>query len=157
MVACFGVGWLAAQTKQTKEKPARGPVLLRDDRTQDPETPATDQSPAAPDPKKAKTSFKVANFYLKRKNYDAAVARFREAVAYRADYSEAKWMVVDTLAAKGDWAGVIESGRAYSSQADMASYGDRIKSLVAKAEVEAAKPQSPPARKEPPKEQPILY
>ncbi len=55
------------------------PVLIRDDRTSDRES---EVEVIYPDPVEAQRHIKVGDFYFKRKNFEAAEERYREAIKY---------------------------------------------------------------------------
>jgi tetratricopeptide (TPR) repeat protein len=49
--------------------------------------PCMAQDPAQWDPYKAEKALEVGRFYLKKKNYDAAIERFLECISYRPEYA----------------------------------------------------------------------
>lgn len=107
--------------------PARGkPALIRDDQTQ---AAPEDAAVIEPDPVKAKKNFEIGLYYLKKKRYDAAMMRFRDAVLYKPDFSEAKWKFVETLAKKLDWQNTLDFANGYLQDPGMASYKDSLISL----------------------------
>jgi len=120
--------WLAGQQPATgAPPPAKGkPALIRDDQTQ---APPEDEATIEPDPVKARKNFEVGLYYLKKKRYDAAMMRFREAVLYKPDFAEAKWKFVETLAKKLDWQNTYEFASGYLQDPGMAAYKNELTSL----------------------------
>ena len=71
--------FLAVLVGQDSRPTGPKPVLIRDDRTSDRES---DVEVIYPDPVEAQRHIKVGDFYFKRKNFEAAEERYREAVKY---------------------------------------------------------------------------
>jgi tetratricopeptide (TPR) repeat protein len=63
--------------------PGKAPVLIRDE-VDKPKTPVVR------DPAKAEEEVKIGDFYFKRENYRAALARYQEALLDRPEYSLAQ-------------------------------------------------------------------
>ncbi len=127
---------LSADSQAGKDdKPRKpAPVLIRDDQTQQPEKEIPEDEIVEPDPIKAERAFEVACYYVKRKQYDAAIMRFREAVKFKPDYAEAKWRFVDTLIRKKDWRNAAEFATGYLADPNMKDYIQRLSALKAEAE-----------------------
>jgi len=121
-----------AGTDDKPRKPA--PVLIRDDQTQQPEKETPEDEIVEPDPIKAERAFEVACYYVKRKQYDAAIMRFREAVKFKPDFAEAKWRFVDTLIRKKDWRNAAEFAKGYIADPNMKEYIQRLSALKAQAD-----------------------
>lgn len=115
-----------------QEKTRRKPVLIRDDQTRDPVK--TEEEVFALDPEKARENFEIGQFYLKRKHYDAALMRFRDAIKYDPTFQAAKWMFIHTLAEKKDWANLVSFARAYLEADDIPDYEKQIREALQKAE-----------------------
>ncbi len=62
-----------------QDPPRRKPVLIRADKTEEPEAEATI---VTPNPLEASHHQKVGDFYFRRKNYKAAAERYRDAVLF---------------------------------------------------------------------------
>ena len=136
----------AAPQSGKEDKPRKpGPVLIRDDQTQQPEKDSSEDEAVEPDPIKAERAFEVACYYVKRKQYDAAIMRFREAVKFKPDYAEAKWRFVDTLIRKKDWRNAAAFATGYLADPNMKEYIKRLSALKAEAEKHLA---ATPASKE---------
>ena len=75
IIPLFSVALVGQDSRPTGPKP----VLIRDDRTSDRES---EVEVIYPDPIEAERHIKVGDFYYKRKNFEAAGERYREAVKY---------------------------------------------------------------------------
>ena len=78
LISLISLFW-AVGAGQNSRPTGQKPVLIRDDRTSDrgSELPVVD-----PDPIEAQRHLKVGDFYFKRKNFQAAQERYREAIRY---------------------------------------------------------------------------
>ena len=81
-------GFLSGQQKPSSppsEEPPQGkaPVLIRDEVDKP-------KAPLVRDPAKADEEIKIGDFYFKRENYKAALARYQEALLDRPDYPPAQ-------------------------------------------------------------------
>jgi tetratricopeptide (TPR) repeat protein len=137
-----GVLWGVPQSRSSddKNKSRRRPVLIRDDQTRAPQEIQEEEFEL--DPAKAREYFEVGEFYLKRKRYDAALMRFRDAIKYDPKFHEAKWMFIYTLEQREDWENLVSFARAYLEADDMPEYGKKIREALQKAEKELQKLQS---------------
>jgi tetratricopeptide (TPR) repeat protein len=59
------------------------PKLIIDTEAVDGKDAAVSPKPKEPDPKLSKQNINIGNYYLKQKNYDAAIERYREAIEYQ--------------------------------------------------------------------------
>ena len=87
-----------------QEQPRRKPVLIRD--------VEPDGSPDAPlvlDPLRAEKSLKIGDFYLKKKNYAAAIKRYREAIGHRPRWPKPYEKLVVTFEKLGDFPQALET------------------------------------------------
>lgn len=107
-----------------KTPPRQGPRLIRDDQTM---APPEKEEKFELDPVKAQKSYKIGLFYLKGDHLDAALMRFREAVKYKPDFAEAKWMFIETLHKKKDWKNVLEFTSQYIKDETMKGYRDKLR------------------------------
>lgn len=80
LLIAFLVGPLAGQ-----DKPRGKPVLIREDRTSEPEP---EPEVVYPDPAEARRNLGVGDFYFKKGNFKAAADRYRDAVKYEPTRSE---------------------------------------------------------------------
>jgi pentatricopeptide repeat protein len=72
--------------------PQRRPELIRD--TDAAEGKAEEEEPEVEKPKeldplRASQNLKIGNYYFKRKNYDAAIQRYQDAIGYQPDLTDA--------------------------------------------------------------------
>ncbi|MBI3940168.1 MAG: tetratricopeptide repeat protein [Acidobacteria bacterium] len=70
--------------------PAKAPVLIRDEIDKPP-------APVERNPARAEEEVKVGDFYFKRDNFRAAIARYQEALQYRPDYPVAYEKLIRAL------------------------------------------------------------
>jgi Tfp pilus assembly protein PilF len=54
------------------------------------------------DPYKAEKNIEVGLFYLKKKNYDAAIERFKDAIRYKPNFARAHLLLGEAYEKKGD-------------------------------------------------------
>jgi len=120
------------RSNDDEKKSRRKPVLIRDDQTRAPVE--TEAETFELDPEKAREYFEIGEFYLKRKHYDAALMRFRDAIKYDPKFQEAKWMFIHTLAEKEDWANLASFARAYLETDDIPKFEKQIREALQKAE-----------------------
>ncbi|MBI1745297.1 MAG: tetratricopeptide repeat protein [Acidobacteria bacterium] len=103
----------AKDNPKNKPDPTRSeqdkPVLLRGpEKTQsDPAGIADAKTPKEQDPRKAEYSLEIGNYYLKRKRFDAAIDRFREAIQYKPNYIEAYKLLSKAYEKKNDLAKAV--------------------------------------------------
>ncbi len=68
---------------------SREPRLIRDTDIAEGKEAHEAEAPKEPSPELAARNVSIGNYYLKQKNYDAAIQRFREAIEYQADLAPA--------------------------------------------------------------------
>lgn len=125
------------------DKPSRRPALIRDDQTTN--DPASErEQDIQPDPQKAAKSFEIGTFYAKRGDYDAAMIRFRQAVLYKPDFTEAKLKFLEMLEKKEDWANLQDFSQSYLQDPGMVKHQKHLTRLRDKAAKELKK--SAPSR-----------
>jgi len=114
------------------------PVLIRDtDKAEGKEEPEASK-PKEYDPVEAEKSFNVGNFYYKRKNYDAAVERYLEALEYQPALTKAR-DALERACAKA-----LDEHRNYINPKalDLAQHREKMAKLEkALAELRAPKPK----------------
>ncbi|MBN1567702.1 MAG: tetratricopeptide repeat protein [Acidobacteria bacterium] len=64
---------------------SREPKLIRDTEIAEGKDVHEAEAPKEPNSELAEQNVNIGNYYLKQKNYDAAIKRFLEAIAYQAD------------------------------------------------------------------------
>jgi outer membrane protein assembly factor BamD (BamD/ComL family) len=80
-VLCFA-SWLFCSLAMVNPLyAAQKPELIRDTSVADGAEPATEIK--GPDPLLCEKNIKIGDFYFKRKNYDAAISRYLEAIEYQ--------------------------------------------------------------------------
>ncbi len=143
-------------TKPTRR--GKRPVLIMDDQTTVEKGPVS-LDEALPDPKKAAESFRVGNFYFKRGNYDAAAARFAEAVRNKPEWMDARKRHVEALAKATQWKQVGATAEAYAKDFPKPKDAEYFREMAAKAaeELRQAPPEDPGKPREPHKNPPTLW
>ena len=116
------------------------PVLIRDTDKSEGKDEAVADKPKEHDPLLAEKSFSVGNFYYKRKNYDAAVDRYLEALEYQPDLAKARDALVRACSR------ALEEHKAYIRKnpkaLDLAQHRQKVAKLEkALAELKIPKPQ----------------
>ncbi len=121
---------LSAFPYSARPQNSRKPELIRDtDIAEGKESPeATEVTEPEPDPLLAEKSFKIGNFYYKRKNYTAAIQRYMEALAYRPDWAEATEALA--RAYKGEAAAYEAEIRAFEKSGDFAKAIEKCKDFI---------------------------
>ena len=71
------------------QTPSSRPGLIRDTEVAEGKEESETEKPKEYNPLSAKNSVNIGNFYLKKKNYIAAVQRYLEAIEYQPDLTEA--------------------------------------------------------------------
>lgn len=108
VVVCLG-SLLAGQVRPPRKKP----VLIRADRT----TEATAEPEiVSPDPLKARKHVEVGDFYFKKKNYEAATERYRDAIKYNRKWPKAYQKLIRTLEKRGEFPEAVEVCREFIQQ-----------------------------------------
>lgn len=116
------------------------PVLIRDTDKAEGKDEADVNKPKEYDPLLAEKSLNIGNFYYKKKNYDAAVDRYLEALEYQPDFVKAR----DAL--QRACAKALAEHQAYvrknPNALDLAQHREKIAKLEkAQAELKTPKPQ----------------
>jgi tetratricopeptide (TPR) repeat protein len=65
------------------------------------------------DPHRAMKDVEVGDFYLNRRNYNAAISRYREALLYKPDDAIATWSLAEALDKAGQTGEAISNYEAY--------------------------------------------
>ena len=106
----LGAVFAAPQSRPTK------PALIRDtDKAEGKETPDVEKEKPY-DPVMAEKSIRIGDFYLKKKNYTAAIERYLEALQYQPN----RWEAFDAL------------GRTYEKNGELAKAGAIYKEFIDK-------------------------
>ncbi len=74
---------------QQSQQPSRKPALIRDTDTAEGKDQPDANLPKEINPLLSEKSLKIGDFYYKKKNYVAAIQRYKEAIEYQPDHVEA--------------------------------------------------------------------
>ena len=106
---------------------------------------AQEQAEVPYDRLKAEKNIEVGRYHMKRKNYDAAIERFRDATRYRPDYALPHFLLAEALEKKGEPVEALKHYREYLKIAPKGQFaGDswrRIEVLSAEAAAEKKRPR----------------
>ena len=80
---------LSGPTAGAQSSSARPPALIRDTGVAEANDTADKTAVKTPDSRLSEKNIKIGDFYYKRKNYAAAIARYLEAVEYQPDSARA--------------------------------------------------------------------
>jgi len=90
-------------------------------------------------PLKAEKAVEVGTFYLKKKNYDAAIERFLEAIYYKSNHAKAHRLMGEALEGKGELADAVTYYEKYLQILPAAQDADKVRKRIDKLKVEIAK------------------
>jgi tetratricopeptide (TPR) repeat protein len=90
---------------QEKPRTGRKPVLIRADPD---EIEKVEEEIIHHDPVQAKKSVEIGDFYLKRKNYQAAEKRYREAIEYNLKWDESYKKLIKLFEKQKDYSSAVE-------------------------------------------------
>ncbi len=111
------------------------PVLIRDDRTSGRES---EVEVIYPDPVEAERHIKVGDFYFKRKNFQAAGERYREAIKYFPRRPDSYFKLIRALEKMENFEGALavcrEFMKANPEAPQVEQFQARIKELTARVE-----------------------
>lgn len=88
------------------------------------------------DPLRAEQSLKIGEFYLRKKNYDAAIDRFHDAIRYKPNFALPHRRLGETYEKKREKAKAVESYRKYLEILPGASDAEKIGARIARLERE---------------------
>jgi tetratricopeptide (TPR) repeat protein len=121
---------------QSKKAPM--PELIRDTDVAEGKDASEEPKPKEQDPKLAKLSISIGNFYLKQKNYDAAIERYLEAIEYQPSSIRAYEALAQVYEKKGEIAKAIGAYKTFleknPNSPGAAEFGIRIARLEKKAQ-----------------------
>lgn len=87
-------------------------------------------------PLRAEQSLKVGEFYLRKKNYDAAIDRFHDAIRYKPDFALPHRRLGEAYEKKREKAKAVEYYRKYLEILPAARDANQIRKRIAKLERE---------------------
>lgn len=99
LLGCAPSWWLAAAQSQA---PPKKPALIRDTEKADEREEAPTEQPKELDPLLSEKNLKIGDFYFKKKNYFAAIERYKDAIGYQPDRAEAYEALSRAYAKNGD-------------------------------------------------------
>jgi tetratricopeptide (TPR) repeat protein len=125
----------AASRPEPQQKPAKPDVV-----NVDPTAPPTEPEPAPVvytlDPDKAAKEVRVGSFHMKRHNWNAAVARFQEAVKWNPKQAEAWLRLGEAREKNGESTKALEAYRKYLELAPNDKKAREARKAVARLERE---------------------
>jgi tetratricopeptide (TPR) repeat protein len=93
--------------------------------------PAVGQDPEPFDPYRAEKAVEVGRFYLKKKNYDAAIDRFQEAIRLRPRFALPHRLLGEAFEKKGMKAEAVSSYETYLEILPNAEDAEKVRSKIA--------------------------
>jgi tetratricopeptide (TPR) repeat protein len=86
------------------------------------------------DPYKAEKSVEIGTFYLKKKNYDAAIERFLDALKYKANFARPHRLLGVAFEKKGEFEDAISHYKAYLEILPAADDANKIRKKITELE-----------------------
>jgi len=87
----------------------------------------------------AEKNVEVGTFYLKKKNYDAAIARFLDAIRYKPNHAKAHRLLAEAYDKKKERAKAVEYYTKYLEILPSAEDADKVRKRIAKLKTEIEK------------------
>jgi outer membrane protein assembly factor BamD (BamD/ComL family) len=112
----------------------RKPALIRDTAVAEGKEDADAAKEKAYNPLMAEKSVKIGDFYLKKKNYDAAIQRYREALEYQPNRIEAFEALGRAYEKKGDTVSAATVYKDFLNKFPSSPRADDFRSRLAKIE-----------------------
>ncbi len=114
--------------------PGRKPGLIRDtDTAEGKDEPSPDQ-PKQLDPLLSEKNLKIGDFYFKKKNYVAAIQRYKDAIDYQPDHAEAYEALSRAYEKNGDQSKALEVCRDFIKRNPDSSKAAEFRTKIAKLE-----------------------
>jgi len=86
------------------------------------------------DPYHAEKSIEIGTFYMKKKNYDAAIERFRDALRYKPGFAKPHRLIGECFEKKGELRLAIDSYGKYLETLPQAEDAEKIHQKISKLE-----------------------
>lgn len=80
----------------------------------------------------AEKNVEVGTFYLKKKNYDAAIERFLDAIRYKSNHAKAHRLLAEAYDKKGDKADAVVYYRKYLEILPAAEDAEKVRKRIEK-------------------------
>lgn len=84
------------------------------------------------DPYHAEKSVEIGQYYLKKRNYDAAIERFRDATRYKPNFAQPYRLMGEAYEKKGDKAEAVKSYQKYLEILPSAEDAGKVRKRIAK-------------------------
>jgi Tfp pilus assembly protein PilF len=83
------------------------------------------------DPLRAEKDLEVGMYYLKARNYDAAIERLQSAIAHRPNYARPRWFLAEAYEKKGDLGSAIQYYGEFAAIMKTGKQADKAREKVA--------------------------
>ena len=84
------------------------------------------------DPFRAEKSLEIGEFYLKKRNYDAAIERFKESIRYKPNFALPHRLLGEAYEKKGDPAEAVKNYRKYLEILPVAQDAEKVRKRIEK-------------------------
>ena len=113
---------------------SRKPELIRDTGVAEGKDTAEDPEAKEQDPALAKRSINIGNYYLKQKNYAAAIGRYLEAIGYQSNSIQAYEALAQAYEKKGDITKAVSTYKTFIEKNPTSSAVPECRSRIDKLE-----------------------
>ncbi len=111
LILAAAPNWLQAAAQS--QTPSRKPALIRDTEKADEKEDADVNQPKQLDPLLSEKNLKIGDFYFKKKNYVAAIERYKDSIDYQPDNTAAYLALGRAYERNGDLGKAIEVYKSY--------------------------------------------
>ena len=94
------------------------------------------EPPAPYDPFRAEKNIEIGEYYLKKKNYDAAIERFKEAIRYKPNFARPHFLLGEAYEKKGDKAEAVNYYQKYLEILPAAEDAAKVRKRIEKLQRE---------------------
>jgi outer membrane protein assembly factor BamD (BamD/ComL family) len=130
----FSIFFLSALPSPVWAQEAREPRLIRDTDVAEGKNDSATDAIKEPNPLLAAQNVKIGNYYLKQKNYAAAIKRFLEALEYQADLASAYEGLAQAYEKNGQILKAVETYKGFLEKYPNASKVAQFRSRLVKLE-----------------------
>jgi outer membrane protein assembly factor BamD (BamD/ComL family) len=113
---------------------SRKPEIIRDTDTAEGKDNLEVAKPKEPNPLLSEQNINIGNFYLKRKNYDAAIQRYLEAIEYQPDSAKAYAALAQAYEENGESSKAIGACKDFLEKYPNSSKSEEFRKKLAKLE-----------------------